>query len=395
MRYFLVAGEASGDNLGAELVEAIRAKDPGAEFAFWGGDNMAAAVGLPPKQHIRQLAFMGFVEVVANLRTITKLMAQAKRDVAAFRPEALVCIDYPGFNLRLAKWARQQGLWVDFYVSPQIWAWRPSRVHGIIRGVDRVLCILPFERDFYRSYGYEVDYVGHPLPRRVDSYLRPPALQLVARPEASTDAAVAAQAATLAVTEDIKILALLPGSRQQEVKVLLPPMLAAVQLLRDQGALQDWQIVIAAAPTLADEDLRDIAHTHGILASRSAYDVLSCARLALVASGSATLETALFNVPQVVCYKGSTISVAIARKLVQIDYIALPNLILNRPVIPELIQQEVTPQRLATELLALMQLPRAEAIRQAYAELRDRLAPYQAAAAAAQLIVHGARIRGG
>ena len=382
MRYFLLAGEASGDNLGALLISEIGKLDPGAEFAFWGGDGMrAAAGGLSPKQHLRQLAFMGFVEVVSNLRTILRLVASAKRDIEDFAPDVLVCIDYPGFNLRIAKWAKGRGTRVDFYVSPQIWAWRQSRVHKIVAATDRVLCVLPFERDFYAGYGYDVDYVGHPLPKRVDAHPRPERLT-VNYPGGQLPA-------------DGPVLALLPGSRRQEVAALLDVMMAGVTGFAARrktapGALP-YRVVIAAAPVLEDGFLIALCARHGIGYVRSAYDLLGVAELACVTSGSATLETALFGVPQVVCYRGSAISVAIARRLVRVDYIALPNLILGEAVVPELIQEEANPEAIAAALEALSDGPARQRARAGYGRLREALEPYDAAAAAAHLIVADAR----
>ena len=383
MRYFLVAGEASGDNLGSGLIDAIRARDPAPVFAFWGGDGMTAAAGLSPKQHLRDLAFMGFVEVVANLRTIRRLERDVREDVLGFAPDSLVLIDYPGFNLRLAGWAKARGIRVEFFVSPQIWAWRPSRVHRIMASVDRLLCILPFEPEFYAGYGYDVTYVGHPLPRRVDRHPRPRQLELrgTDRPhDPGTD----------------RVLALLPGSRTQEIRALLTVMLAGAERFCGSAPPDErWRIVIAAAAVLPDADLVALAERHGVAWVRSAYDLLSHAGLACVASGSATLETALFDVPQVVCYRGNAVSVAIARRLVRVEYIALPNLILDEPVVPELIQRELTPPTLAGQLLALRAGPPRARIRAAYARLRERLAPYHATARAAGYIVASARPSGG
>lgn len=408
MRYFLVAGEASGDNLGGLLIAEIIRLDPAAEFAFWGGDNMTQASRLSPKQHISALAFMGFVEVIANLRTITRLLAQAKRDVIAFAPDALICIDYPGFNLRLAKWAKARGTWVEFYVSPQIWAWRQNRVHKIVRDTSRVLCLLPFERGFYASYGYEVAYTGHPLPKRVDQHPNPGQLRVLGLPTGgfggSRPAPTPLRQTLNAPPTHRKTLALLPGSREQEVKALLPVMLDAAQRfaerrLRDHA--KHWQIVIAAAPVITDAHLatalaRPSTSNAQLLPPgfvRSAYDLLSVASLACVASGSATLEAALFGVPEVVCYRGSRISVAIARQLVKVKYIALPNLILDASVVPELIQGEVTAARISEELHDLLAPAREKSVLHAYESLRAALEPYDAARAAATLIVESARQR--
>ena len=386
MRYFLLAGEPSGDNLGAGLIEEIRRRDTRAELAYWGGDNMrAAAGGLAPKQHLDALAFMGFVEVVANLRTILALLRRAKSDVESFAPDVLVCIDYPGFNLRLAAWAKSRGIRVVFYVSPQIWAWRTGRVHKIAAATDRILCILPFERDFYAGYGYAVDYVGHPLPKRVDEHPRPHQIGIVDPSGTLGDRG--------------PILAVLPGSRKQEVRSLLDVMMAGVagfaeRRQRTHPKAPPYRVVLAAAPVLDDDFLVDLCRARGIGYVRSAYNLLSVAELACVTSGSATLEAALFGVPQVVCYRGSALSVAIARRVVKVDYIALPNLILGEEVVPELIQAAASPEAVAEALTDLSHGPLRDRAVAGYGRLRQALLPYDAAATAAQLIVEDARGQG-
>ena len=379
MRYFLLAGEASGDNLGGLLVEQIRALDPQAEFACWGGPSLAAATGTTPLRNLDQLAFMGFVEVVANLRAIRRLERAAREHVAAFAPDSLILIDYPGFNLRLGRWARGRGIWVDFYVSPQIWAWRPGRVHKVVRSFDRLLCVLPFEPSFYARYGYdrgaghEISYTGHPLPLRVDTHAVPPRLTV----------RTASGERTLA--EDESVLALLPGSRRQEVRRMLPVMAAAVGRLRDRGLT--YRAVIGAAPVLATADLEALAAEHDLAWTRSSYDLLGHAHLACVASGTATLEAALFDVPQVVCYRGSTVSVAIARRLVRTEHIALVNVVLGRRAVTELVQGDATASNLADGLAALSEPANRERQLAAYRELREGLRPYEATAAAAAAIV--------
>jgi len=375
MRYFLLAGEASGDNLGALLIDSIREKDPGAEFMFWGGDAMSEAAASKPRCHIRDLAFMGFVEVLVNLPKIIKLMRRAKRDVNAFDPHVLVTIDYPGFNLRLAKWAKGQGIRVDHYVSPQIWAWRQSRVHKVIKSTNRVLCLLPFEQRFYASYGYKVNYTGHPLPKRIDTYQSQEQLRTMSYRGASLLTG--------------PVVALLPGSRLQEVSALLPIMVAAVNELRKQHP--ELQAVIAAAPSLQDAELFELSRQHDVGWSRNSYEVLSHADAACVASGTATLETALFGVPQVVCYRAGKVSVALARFLIKVDYISLVNLILEAPVVPELIQEDLKTQRLRQELEKLLVGTHKDQQLSQYRELRRLLAPYDAADAAATLIVEDAR----
>ncbi len=368
MRYFLVAGEASGDNLGALLIEEILLLDPRAEFMFWGGDAMqAASGGLAPKRHIRELAFMGFAEVARNLLTVLRLMREAKRQVAAFAPDTLVCIDYPGFNLRLGAWAKRRGVWVDMYVSPQIWAWRQGRVHRVIRDTNRVLCVLPFEVEFYARFGYAVTYAGHPLPKRVDRFS-----------VSETLTVQDSEGARAAVGE---VVALLPGSRLQEVRELLPVMLRACAKTGDRLP------VIGAAPVLTDEELRGLSEEFGVGWTRDTYDLLGHAHTACVSSGTATLETALFGVPQVVCYRGGRISVAVARRLVKVPYIALVNLILGEQILPELIQGELTPASLAERLSEISAGPARELQLAGYGKLRERLLPYDAAATAAKFIV--------
>ena len=381
MRYFIIAGEASGDNLGALLIERIRGLDPKAKFGFWGGDLMTKVAqqtqpGVMPGRHVKELAFMGFAEVVANLRTILGLIKQAKKNVVDFKPDVLVCIDYPGFNLRISKWAKARGVRVEFYVSPQIWAWRQSRVHKIIKNTDRVICILPFEQEFYKGYGYEVSYTGNPLPKRIDQHVAPDQLTV----ETNAGKQIISQ----------KVLALLPGSRVQEVSKHLPIMLEALQVLRKRNPeLANLQPVIAAAPVLSDEQLLAFAKTYNVSWVRSSYDLLSHATLACVASGTATLETALFNVPQVVCYKGSGLSVMLARKLIKVKYIALANLICDKPVVPELIQKDFTAKKLADHLFELYDGDQRAAQEKGYADLRSKLLPYEATEAAARLIVEG------
>ncbi len=361
------------------LMDRILGLDPAAKFAFWGGDAMTEVAQkvdstARPGRHIKELAFMGFVEVVANLRTILGLIKQAKKDVEAFAPDVLICIDYPGFNLRMSNWAKAKGIRVEFYVSPQIWAWRRSRVHKIIKSTDRVLCILPFEEAFYKSYGYEVAYTGHPLPKRIDQHVAPEQLTV----NTLNGKSISNQ----------KILALLPGSRVQEVSKHLPIMLDALQVLRKRNPdLADLQPVIAAAPVLSDAQLSAFAKTYNVSWVRSSYDLLSHATMACVASGTATLETALFGVPQVVCYKGSAASVLLARKLIKVDYIALANLICDAPVVPELIQEEFTAKNLADQLSALHDGAARLKQEEGYAQLRKLLLPYEATNTAAQLIV--------
>ena len=328
MKYFMIAGEASGDLHGSNLVRGIKQLDKGCTVQCWGGEEMAFAGALVLK-HYRELAFMGFVEVVKNLPAILRKLKQCKADILAYKPDVLVLIDYPGFNLRIAKWAKEQGIRVVYYISPQVWAWKAGRVETIRKVVDLMLVILPFEEAFYRQRDYKVTYVGHPLTEVVDAF----------REEGK-----------LVPLSDKPIVAVLPGSRKQEVATKLPIMLTAA----DQ--FPEYQFIVAKAPSLNDafyapflEGRANIAAVRG-----QTYALLSQAEAALVTSGTATLETALFRVPQVVCYKGSPISYAIAKRLVKIKYISLVNLIMDRPVVKELIQGALTPQSVKEELSRLL-----------------------------------------
>jgi len=367
MKYYIIAGEASGDLHGSNLMKALRQQDSQAEFRVWGGDLMQAAGG-DLRKHYRDLAFMGFWEVLMNLRTILRNIEFCKEDILAYQPDALILIDYPGFNLRIAKWAKEQDFKVLYYISPQLWAWHASRVHDIKQSVDKMYVILPFEPEFYEKYDYEVEFVGHPLLDVVENFH--PNLDF--RRENALD--------------ERPIVALLPGSRKQEISRMLEAMLTAVP------KFPDHQFVIAGAPSqdrafyesiLAKANKTDVA-----IVENQTYHLLSYAEAALVTSGTATLETALFDVPEVVCYKGSPISYAIAKRLVgkRIQYIALVNLIVDRLLVKELIQHELTPKNIQRELKKILHPEHAQAIKAGYAELRNKLGNAGASARAAQLM---------
>lgn len=330
MKYYVIAGEASGDLHGSNLLKALKSMDEEADFRFWGGDRMKGVAGEPVK-HIKDLAFMGFVEVIANLRTILSNIKFCKTDILAYQPDALILIDYPGFNLRIAEFAKSNGIAVHYYISPQIWAWKQNRVHKIKRSVDQMYCILPFEKAFYAKFDMDVHYVGHPLVDAIQNFKQ--------AAESPTDFRT-----KFDLTEQ-KILALLPGSRLQEIKTKLPVMLAAA------AHFPDLQILVAGAPNIPEDFYLKLAGKTAIkIIPNRTYDILNQAHLAMVTSGTATLETALFKVPQVVCYKGNPISVAIARKLIKVDYISLVNLIMDKEVVKELIQAELTPENIIAEL---------------------------------------------
>lgn len=317
MRYYIIAGEASGDLHGSNLIRELKKEDPNSEFRVWGGDLMQQQ-GASIVKHYKDLAFMGFIEVVMNLRTILKNLKFCKEDILSYKPDVVILIDYPGFNLRVAEFVHQSGLRCYYYISPQIWAWKESRVKKIKQFVDRLFVILPFEKDFYKKHDYQVDFVGHPL------------LDVISEEKESK-------------REDV--IALLPGSRKQEISTMLPIMLEAV------SSFPSYKFIVAAAPSITADFYKDICKGYNVeVVHGRTYDVLKRAKAALVTSGTATLEAALLNVPEVVCYKGSRISYEIAKRLVNIKYISLVNLILDREVITELIQDKLTPGNLRSEL---------------------------------------------
>ena len=363
MRYYLIAGEASGDLHGSNLVKELRKRDPGAGIRCWGGDLMQEA-GAVVVKHYRDLAFMGFAEVIRNLPTILANIWFCKEDISAFQPDVLVLIDYPGFNLRIAKWARAQGYRVVYYISPQVWAWKESRVKLIRQVVDKMLVILPFEKDFYNRWGYKVEYVGHPLLQVVEAFQNGNQSTATGKP----------------------VVALLPGSRKQEVAKKLPLMLEASR------AFPQYQFVVAKATSLDESFYQPFLQPYGHVQSvkNETYALLSRSVAALVTSGTATLETALFGVPQVVCYKGSAISYHIAKRLVKIKYISLVNLIMDKPVVTELIQDQLNVASITRELDAVLHDPqRKAAIQKDYRDLKDLLQRQgHASAQAAESILH-------
>lgn len=329
-KIYIIAGEASGDLHGSNLMKALNIESNNSiDFRFWGGDRMSEIGGTPVK-HIRDLAFMGFIEVIANLRTIFRNINFCKEDILDFKPDVLVLIDYPGFNLRIAEWAKGQGIKVAYYISPQVWAWKENRVKKIKRSVDQMYVILPFEKEFYRKHQMEVEYVGHPLLDAIKDYR-------------SEKGDLNHLKTSLGLSND-KVIAVLPGSRKQEISVKLPIMLDA---LKDY---KDHTIVIAGAPSLDHSFYQPFLKGNVNLITGKTYDILSIAEVAVVTSGTATLETALLGIPQVVCYKGSTVSYHIAKRLVKIKYISLVNLILDKEAVVELIQAECNPPRIKEEI---------------------------------------------
>jgi len=326
MKYYIIAGEASGDLHGSNLMKALKAKDAEAEFRYFGGDlMMAEATGLA--LHYSEMAFMGFIEVIANLNTVFKNIKHAKQDILNFHPDVVILIDFPGFNMRIAEFAKGKNFKVFYYISPKVWAWNQKRVLKIKNVVDRMFCILPFEVEFYRSWGMEVDYVGNPILDAI---------------------------AMNGIDDQFKInhglnvnpiIALLPGSRKQEIEKVLPEMLKA------SNRFPGYQFVIAGAPSFSEEDYQEYLGGRRIpIIFNDTYNLLLHAQAAVVTSGTATLETGLLKIPQVVVYKGNPVSITIARMLVKIKYISLVNLVMGQSIVKELIQNDCNSEQISNEL---------------------------------------------
>ena len=328
-KLYIIAGEASGDLHGSNLIKQLKNIDSAIDIRCWGGDKMQAE-GATLIKHYKELAFMGFIEVVKNLPTILKNISFCKEDILAYKPNAIILIDYPGFNLRIAKWAKQQGIKVIYYISPQVWAWKENRVQLMKQCIDKMICIIPFEKDFYKNkWNWDVEYVGHPLVEVVEQFN--------------------IQHSNFKIENNI--IALLPGSRKQEILTKLPIMLSVVE------HFPTYQFVVAKAPGLDEDFYNNLIAPYKNVSwvVNETYALLSKAKAALVTSGTATLETALFGVPQIICYKGSNISYQIAKKLIKIKFIGLVNLIMNKEVVKELIQHQLTTQNLHKELTLLLE----------------------------------------
>lgn len=326
MKYYLIAGEASGDLHASNLMKSLKKNDRDCQFRYWGGDHMQEVSGVEPVKHYKELAFMGFVEVLMNLRTILGNLKFAKQDIESYQPDALILIDYPGFNMRIAEWAKQRNIKVYYYISPQIWAWKQNRVHAIKRDVTRMLTILPFEQEFYQEFGMDVDFVGHPLLDAVQNRTSPTVSDV------------------LGSDDGRKVVALLPGSRKQEIDAMLSTM------LKIPKHFPDYRFVVAGAPSQPESYYKSLGLGEVEVVMNRTYDLLSISHAACVTSGTATLETALFNVPEVVCYKANSISYQIAKRVVKVKYISLVNLIADREVVKELIQGEMNEKKLKGEL---------------------------------------------
>ncbi len=345
MKYYIIAGEASGDMHGANLINELSQSDKEADFRFFGGDKMHKASGIFPRRHIRELAFMGFIEVVMNLKTILNHISFCKNDITEYNPDALILIDYPGFNIRMAKWAKSKGIKVFYYISPQIWAWKTQRIHTLMEVAEKMYVILPFEKEFYRKFGYHVEFVGHPLLDEIkkETFKK--------------------------INSDRKIFALLPGSRKQEIGKILPVMLKQIHHFRE------FDFHLACSPSIPITFYQELIGKAPVkLEENNTYGLLSSAHIAWVTSGTATLETALFKVPQIVCYKGNPISYQIAKRLVKnISYISLVNLILDRELVPELIQGDLNGDMLINKTKEILEEGNRKKILQGYQELSNKL----------------------
>lgn len=333
MKYYIIAGEASGDLHGSNLIKALKRIDTNAHIRCWGGDLMQQAGGNLVK-HYKEMAFMGFLEVLMNLNAIFKNIAFCKTDISEFQPDVIVFIDYSGFNLRIAKWAKEKEFRTNYYISPQLWASREGRIAKIKRDIDAMYVILPFEKEFYKKHKYLVNFVGHPLIDAISNRVH--VNENVFREGHNIDA-------------NKPIIALLPGSRKQEVQKMLSVMLSLT------SDFPDYEFVIAGAPSLEKTFYEPFLSDKNVkFAQNKTYDLLSIATAALVTSGTATLETALFKVPQVVCYKANWISYQIAKRIITLEYISLVNLIMKKEVVTELIQNDLTKTKLKTELSAIL-----------------------------------------
>ena len=366
MKYYIIAGEASGDLHGSNLMKALYQEDSAADIRFWGGDLMESVGGTLVK-HYRELAFMGFIEVVFNLKTILGNIKICKADILKFQPDVIIFIDYPGFNMRIAKWAKEIDIKTHYYISPQIWAWKENRITEIKRDVDKMYVILPFEKDFYETkHHYPVSFVGHPL---IDAIHNQKAID-------SDD---------FRATNNLSqkpIIALLPGSRKQEITKMLAIMLSIVD------DFPDYQFVIAGAPSQDYAFYESFITNNNIkFISNKTYDLLKIATAALVTSGTATLETALFKVPEVVCYKGSWASYQIAKRIITLKYISLVNLIMDEEVVTELIQDDFNTKNLKKELTKLLATDHRAQLLQKYDSLESKLGGTGASKKTAQLIV--------
>ena len=371
MKYYIIAGEASGDLHGSNLIKELKKLDTSAIIRCWGGDKMQQA-GADLVKHYRELAFMGFWEVIKNIFTILRNLEFCRKDIEQFQPDTLILIDYPGFNLRIAKWAKQKGLRIIYYISPQVWAWKENRVKMMKETIDKMIVILPFEKDYFKNkWSWEVEYVGHPLVEEVNEFR------------------VRSQESRVG-SKQPAVIALLPGSRKQEILKKLPVMLEVSK------TFPNYQFIVAKAPGVDDDFYSSLLNPYNNVSAVSGktYDLLMQAKAALVTSGTATLETALFGVPEVVCYKGSFLSYEIGRRLVKVKFISLVNLIMDKLVVKELIQHDMNVKNLQFELEELLTSEqRILQLKKDYTDLKNLLSEKGNASAKAAQLIHNFTLR--
>ncbi|SIT92848.1 lipid-A-disaccharide synthase [Pontibacter indicus] len=365
MKYYIIAGERSGDLHASNLIKQLRKQDPEADIRGWGGDMMQEA-GMHLVKHYQEMAFMGFAEAAANFFKILGFLRECKEDITAYKPDVIILVDYAGFNMRIAKFAKEHGLKVFYYISPKIWAWNQGRVHKIKRLVDRMFVIMPFEEAFYGRFDYKVDYIGNPVADSVNDHVVTPDFR-----------------SRNHIHNNKPIIALLPGSRKQEIENMLEVMLSVLPSFRD------YQFIVAGVSDFSKEYYEQYNKDPNIkIIYDQTYDLLSHAKAALVTSGTATLETALFGVPQVVCYKTSAISYAIGKRVIKVPYISLVNLIADKPVVTELIQEDFTAKKIVAELKNILFDKYAlQKQMEGYALVRQRIGEHRTAERAAELMV--------
>lgn len=366
MKYYIIAGEASGDLHGSNLMKEIYKLDPKAEIRFWGG-NLMQNVGGKLVKHYKELAFMGFAEVVMNLKTILRNIDFCKKDILEFAPDKLIFIDYPGFNMRIAKWSKTQNIENHYYIAPQIWAWKENRIKAIKRDFDYLYVILPFEKPFFEDkHQFKVHYVGHPLIDAISNYEIKDKNSFLAENNIPNK----------------PIIALLPGSRKQEINKMLQLMLSVSQNFKE------YQFVIAGAPSIDQSFYQRFLNQENVsIVYNKTYNLLQNATAALVTSGTATLETALFKVPEVVCYKANWLSYQIAKRIITLKFISLVNLIMDKEVVKELIQDDLNKENLKQELNVILKSNKRALILNEYEILEEKLGGKGASSRVAQLLM--------
>ncbi len=368
MKYYIIAGEASGDMYAADMMRELKKLDQSANFRFWGGNLMSAQAGSLPVKHYKDLAFMGFLEVLLNVRTILKNFSFCQHDLLAYNPDVLILVDYPGFNLKMSAFAKKHGIKTYYYIAPTLWAWNEGRIKKIKKYIDKLFVILPFEKEYYKKFDYVVDYIGYPLLDTIEN-------------ETLKNESQKSFFKRNNLPEK-PIIALLPGSRKQEISKILPVMLSVAH------DFSEYQFVIAGVTTLPKElyEIQMGNYSNVSLLFNQTFEILKFADAALVKSGTSTMETALFNVPQVVCYKTSFITYFLARLFANVKYIGMVNLIMDKPVAKELIQGEFNNKNLKVELNNILDGANKKRIFEDYNGLREKLGGSGASERLARLI---------